>query len=86
MKHKHFIMDAPRFETPVETNGDSDTTKHIVLRTIEAIREIHGTLNIDNRRHHMIFKETLEKWASLQPPRNARLPIGHLQQHHRGLQ
>ena len=61
-------MDAPRFETPEETNGDSDTTKHIVLRTIEAIRQIHGTLNIYNRRHHMIFKETLEKWAKVLSP------------------
>ena len=67
-EHKHLITDAPRFETLMETNGDSPITKHVMLETLEAIHEIHDTLNIDNRRHHMIFNETLEKWAKVLSP------------------
>ena len=67
-EHKHLIIEASRFEIMMEENENRPIIKHTVLKAIEAIREINGTLNIDHRRHNMIFKEILEKWAKVLTP------------------
>jgi hypothetical protein len=65
-EHTHFLKDVNRFETMILHS--SPIPKQIVGKTIEAIREINGTLNIDYKRHNMIFKSILEKWAKILTP------------------
>ena len=62
----HFLRDVNRFETMI-LHG-SPALKQTVGKTIEAIREINGTLNIDHRKHNLIFNTILEKWAKIIPP------------------
>ena len=65
-EHTHFLRDVNRFETMI-LHG-SPVLKQTVGKSIEAIREINGTLNIDHRRHNLIFKSILEKWAKVLTP------------------
>ena len=86
-EHKHLLKDINTYETMITNTNYKPVVKHTVGKSIEAIREINGTLNINHRQYNLNFKSILEKWAKvLQPPRNARLPTGHLQQHSGGLQ
>ena len=65
-EHTHLLRDISRFDTMIEHT--SPIIKHAVGKSIEAIREINGTLNIDHRRHNLIFKSILEKWAKVLTP------------------
>ena len=68
-EHTHLITSySMRFKNLEERNEDSPITEHVVLRTLWVIHEIKGALNIDNRRHHMIFKDLLDKWANVPKP------------------
>ena len=65
-EHTHLLRDISRFDTMIEHT--SPIIKHAVGKSIEAIREINGTLNIDHKRHNLIFKSILEKWAKVLTP------------------
>ena len=65
-EHRHLLRDISRFETMIVNTNP--IIKHAVGKSIEAIREINGTLNIDHRRHNLIFKAILEKWAKVLTP------------------
>jgi hypothetical protein len=65
-EHTHLLRDISRFDTMIANTGP--IIKHTVGKTIEAIREINGTLNIDHRKHNLIFKLILEKWARILTP------------------
>ena len=67
-EHTQLLLDISTFETMVENTNSSLIIKHAVGKSIEAIHEINGTLNIDHRRHHLIFKAILEKWAKVLTP------------------
>ena len=67
-EHTHLLVDISKFETMIEDNNSSLIIKHAVGKSIEAICEINGTLNIEHRRHHLIFKAILEKWAKVLTP------------------
>ena len=65
-EHTHLLKDINRFEIMIIPG--SPILKQTVGKSIEAIREINGTLNIDHRRHNLIFKSILEKWAKVLTP------------------
>ena len=65
-EHTHFLRDISRFDTIIANTGP--ILKHTVSKTIEAIREINGTLNIDHKRHNLIFKSILKNWAKILTP------------------
>jgi len=62
----HLLWDLERFEAMIIPA--TPVLKNTVTRSIEAIREINGTLNIDHKRHNLIFKSILEKWAKILTP------------------
>ena len=68
VEHTHLLVDISGFENMIEDNNSSLIIKHAVGKSIEAIREINGTLNIGHRKHNLIFKEILEKWAKVLTP------------------
>jgi len=65
-EHTHLIWDIERFEAII--THATPVLKNTISRSIEAIREINGTLNIDHKRHNLIFKSILEKWAKVLTP------------------
>jgi hypothetical protein len=65
-EHTHLLWDIERFEAMII--HATPVLKNTVDRSIEAIREINGTLNIDHRKHNLIFNTILEKWAKIIPP------------------
>ena len=62
-EHTHLLWDIERFEAMIV--NASPILKHTISKSIEAIREINGTLNIDHRKHNLIFKSILENWAKV---------------------
>ena len=65
-EHTHLLWDIERFEAMII--HATPVLKNTVDKSIEAIREINGTLNIDHRKHNLIFNTILEKWAKIIPP------------------
>ena len=65
-EHTHLFKNIDRFETMII--NCSPIIQQTVGKSIEAIREINGTLNIDHKRHNMIFKSILERWAKILTP------------------
>ena len=62
----HLLWDIERFEAMII--NATPIPKNTISKSIEAIREINGTLNIDHRKHNLIFKSILEKWAKVLTP------------------
>ena len=65
-EHPHLLKDINRFEIMIIPG--TPIIKQTIGKSIEAIREINGTLNIDHKRHNLIFKSILEKWAKILTP------------------
>ena len=65
---KHLLKDINTYETMITNINYKPVVKHTVGKSIEAIREINGTLNINHRQHNLIFKSILENWAKVLTP------------------
>ena len=65
-EHTHFLWDIERVEFMLINT--TPILKTIISKSIEAIREINGTPKIDHRKHNLIFKSILEKWAKILTP------------------
>ena len=65
-EHTHLLRDINRFKTMIANT--SPIIKHAVGKSIEAIREINGSLNIDHKRHNLLFRSILENWAKVLTP------------------
>ena len=65
-ENPHLLKAINRFEIMIIPG--SPIIQQTVGKSIEAIREINGTLNIDHRKHNLIFKAILEKWAKILTP------------------
>ena len=67
-EHTHLLRDISRYETMITSNNYSPIINHAMGKSIDAIREINGTLNINHRRHNLTFKSILENWAKVLTP------------------
>ena len=56
------------FESTVITHEDRLLTKSATLRAIEGIKEIRGTLNINNEENFKVYNVVLDKWAKVLQP------------------
>ena len=65
---KHLLKDINTYETMITNTNYKPVVKHTVGKSIEAIREINGTLNINHRQYNLNFKSILEKWAKVLTP------------------
>ena len=65
---KHLLKDINTYETMITNINYKPVVKHTVGKSIEAIREINGTLNINHRQYNLSFKSILEKWAKVLTP------------------
>ena len=53
------------FENTIIIHEEKLLTKTIILKAIEGIKEIRGTLNIDNIKNFEVYNVILDKWAKV---------------------
>ena len=60
--------DTRTYKEYMERHETRPITKTVITRTLEAIREIKGTLDINNKRQNKMFKVIHCKWAKVLVP------------------